>query len=35
MDFPRNGKTVGEIQDNQVKLMHQVCEIVEDYFCDS
>ena len=35
IDFPRNGKTVGEIQDNQLKLMHQVCEIVEDYFCDS
>lgn len=32
LDFPRQGKTAGECQNYQVKLMHEVCEIVEDKF---
>jgi D-sedoheptulose 7-phosphate isomerase len=35
IDFPRKGRDVGNIQNNQLKLMHEVCEIVEDYFCDN
>ena len=31
LDFPRLGETTGEIQNYQVKLMHEVCEIVEDH----
>lgn len=32
LDFPRFGMDTGEIQNNQVKLMHEVCEEVEEYF---
>ena len=32
LEFPRRGKDVADIQDNQLKLMHKVCQVVEDYF---
>lgn len=32
VEWPRKGNNVGEIQNNQVKLMHDVCEIVEGHF---
>lgn len=32
IDFPRQGKAVDEIQNYQLKLMHDVCRIVEKEF---
>ena len=32
LEFPRRGKNTSDIQDNQLKLMHKVCQEVEDYF---
>lgn len=32
IDFPRQGTDVGDIQNNQLKMMHDICGIVEDYF---
>lgn len=29
IDFPRNGKTTAEIQENQLKQMHDICREVE------
>lgn len=32
IDFPREGKTTQDIQEKQLKLMHKVCELVEQEF---
>lgn len=32
VDFPRIGKSTAEIQENQLKLMHDICRIVEKAF---
>ena len=32
IDFPRKGKSTPEIQEYQLKLMHEVCKIVEEAF---
>src|SRR3990167_9946361 len=32
LDFPKKGKDVGEIQNYQVKLMHEVVELVENAY---
>jgi len=32
IDFPRKGSSTPEIQENQLKLMHEVCKIVEEAF---
>ena len=32
VDFPRQGKTTAEIQEFQLKLMHDVCRIVEKHY---
>ena len=32
IDFPRKGKDVGEIQNNQLKLMHIICDKIEQAY---
>ncbi len=32
IDFPREGKSTPEIQENQLKLIHRVCGIIEESF---
>lgn len=32
--WPRQGETTGKIQDYQLSLMHEVCEIVENYYAN-
>jgi D-sedoheptulose 7-phosphate isomerase len=32
VDFPRKGKDTPEIQENQLKLIHKVCELVENEY---
>ena len=32
IDFPREGSSTPEIQENQLKLIHKVCKIVEEAF---
>jgi D-sedoheptulose 7-phosphate isomerase len=34
LQWPREGKDTGEIQNNQLALIHRVCEIVERYYLD-
>ena len=34
IDFPREGDSTAHIQENQLKLIHDVCRIVEDHFIE-